>query len=484
MTLLNSADLQDFFGRPAQALLDLPDLLLEDLDQGQDFLIGLGSGSTSTRRSVIHIPAWDDVVHVVPESFLPEEEQRRRRQARAIRISESPVPESVQAIGTLMTFVDDVQDALLTAAIIARLVAVFYKPLLPAAVALGSAAEALNAFNLSAQLAAAPLTGKYRAQSATRQILGAQMVRGLRNRALQRAIPTVGEALQILQTTDQFFGVGLSLGPLVGLIVETIFGIPQGADFAFSSGIRYPPAAAVWLRPEYQAKAQDLELHGPIHQVGRAAGAAAWILGAEHGPTFSDRVDALVLLNITAELARGFLPEAKWQDLVLPSLPHPRRSSGQIKPRISLAVYAAGRDPIATESFPRPGNPRELSVPDQAAELLKCGPACVNRWLAEAPSKEARLFAEALAVDLPFRMIRAFEGPDAGFETHGTPEWRAVIDSLELGLRPPPMAMTETIQKYLSAAADLYRQDPSIRIPIPQLRALHASHFGPPPRRP
>jgi len=312
MPLLNSAELEDFFARPAAAALALPDLLLEDLERGQEWVIGLGSGSTSTRRAVIHIPGWDDVVHVVPEYLLPEAEQVRRRRDRARRISESPVPESVQAIGTLMTFVDDVQDALLTAAIIARLAAVFYKPLLPAAAGLGAAAEALNAFNLSAQLAAVPLTGKYRAQSSMRGILGAQVVRGLRNVRLQRAIPTVGEILQVLQTTDQFFGVGISLGPLVGVIVETIFGVPQGAEFAFSSGIRYRPADAVWLRPEYQRKAEALELHGPIHQVARAAGAAAWILGAEHGPTFSDRVDALVLLNITAELARGFLPESRW----------------------------------------------------------------------------------------------------------------------------------------------------------------------------
>lgn len=479
MTLLNSAELENFFARPAAAALALPDLLLEDLERGQDFAINLASGRLPERRGVIHIPGWDDVLHVVPEYLLPEQEQVRRRRERAIRISESPVPESVQAIGTLMTFVDDVQDSLLTAAILARLAAVFYKPLLPAAAGLGALAEAINVFNLSSQLAAVPLTGKYRAQSATRGILGAQVVRGLRNVRLQRAIPTVGEALQILQATDQWFGVGISLGPLVGLIVETIFGLPQGADFAFSSGIRYRPADAVWLQPSYQQRAERLELHAPIHQLTRAAGAASWVLGAEHGPTFSDRVDALVLLNITAELARGFLPEARWQDLVLPSLGRAIAPTTQIKPRIQISVYTAGRDPIATETFPIPGNPRELSVPDQAAALLKCGPACVNRWLGEAPSKEARLFAEALATDLPFRMIRAFEGPDAGFETHGTPEWRAVIDSLELGLRPPPGARSETNQAYLQEAAILYKNQADRKIPTRDLQALHRKHYPP-----
>lgn len=479
MSLFEPEEYSNLIGFPTDELLSLPSLLLEDLEQGVDFATNLAGGRLPQRRSVIHIPAWDDVLHITPESWLPEEEQLARRRRRAINISESPVPESVQAIGTIMTWVDDVQDALLTAAVLARLGAVFYKPLLPVATGLGAAAEAFNAFNLSAQLTAAPLTGKFRTTAVLPRLLGTQIIRGLSNRALQRAIPTVGETLQILQTTQQFFGVGLSLGPLVGFIAETIFGLPQGAEFAFASGIRYPPNDQVWLRPEYQEKAQALQLHRHLHSILRGAGAAAWLLGTEHGPTFSDRVDALALLNITADLAKGFLTEARWQDLVLPSLNRPRPASRQIKPRTSLEILRLGIDPTQRERFPTPGRDVAMSIDQQARTLLTCGPACVTRWLAEAPSKTTRLFAEQLATDLAPKMVRAFEGPGTGFQTHGTPDWRAVIDSLELGLRPRQDSRPEITQAYLAEAAALYLQDPTMPIPDRQLRALHAKHYPP-----
>lgn len=475
MSLLDGDTIQSIFEPPIEELLTLPDLLLDDLQKGTDFLSTLAAGKTPTRRGLIHIPGWDDVIHLYPESWLPEEEQLTRRRDRARRIAQSPTPESVRAIGTVMTWVDDVQDALVTASVLARLVAYFYKPALPVAAGLQQAAAALNIFGLTSQVGAITLTGKFRGQSLVRSLIGAQSARARAALRITRVLPTVGETVQILQTTDQLFGVGLSLGPLLGFVQDVIFGLPQGAAFAFGSGIRYRPKDELFLRPEYQAKAEALELHGPIGQVLKGATAAAWILGTEHGPTFSDRVDALAVLTLSAELARGFLTEAKWEDLVTPSLGRAIAPTRQIRPKTAIAIYTARGVPTAPESFPITGNPPELSIRDQAAALLKCGPTCVHTWLQEAPSRATRLFAEQLTTDLTPRMVRAFEGPGTTFETHNSPEWRAVIDSLELGLRPPVAAATETIQKYLDQAAALYRQDPTIPIPTRQLRAIHTA---------
>ncbi len=479
MSLLGRDTIQSIFDPPVQELLALPDLITADLERGSDWLKGLAAGRTPTKRGIIHVPGWDEFIHLYPEDWLPDEEQTRRRRDRAIRISQSPTPESARAIGTVMTWVDDVQDALVTASVLARLVAYFYKPALPVAAGLQSAAAALNLFGLSSQVGAITLTGKFRGQALVRSLIGAQSARARTALRISRVLPTVGESIQIAQTTDQLFGVGLSLGPLVGLISDTIFGAPAGAEFAFRSGIRYRPRDEVWLRPEDQAGAEALELHDPLHQILRGSTAAAWILGTRYGPTFSDRVDALAVLSLSAELARGFLTQAKWEDLVTPSLEIPRPASRQIRPRTAIVVYTQTGSTTAPESFPVEGNPKELSIRDQAEQLRRCGPACVHEWLQEAPSREARLFAEQLATDLTPRMTRAFEGPGTGFETHNAPPWRAVIDSLELGLRPPPGARSETNQAYLTEAARLYENETDRRIPDRELRALHRKHYPP-----
>jgi hypothetical protein len=479
MSLLDGETLAAIFAPPIEELLGLPDLLTEDLERGSVWLEGLAAGRTPTRRGIIHVPAWDDVLHIYPESWLPEDEQRGRRQERAIRISQSPTPESARAIGSIMTWVDDVQDALVTASVLARLVATFYKPALPVAAGLQSAAAALNLFGLTSQVGAITLAGKFRGQSIVRSLLGAQSARARSALRITRALPTIGEGIQILQTTDQLFGFGLSLGPYVGLIQDLIFGSATGATFAFHSGIRYRPNDELWLRRQDQDRAERLELHGPMHQILRAAGPAAWILGTKHGPTFSDRIDALAVLTLSAELARGFLTDSRWEPLALPLLSSPFPSSRQVRPKTAMAIYAATGIPSIPESFPVDGNPVAITIEQQAAALRECGPACVNDWIQEAPSREASAFANTLAADLAPRMIRAFEGPGTSFETHNSPPWRAVIDSLELGLRPPPGARSETNQAYLQEAALLYENQTDREIPDRELRALHRKHYPP-----
>jgi len=477
MTLLDGDSLSQLFAFPTDQLLALPDLLTTDLERGQDFVAGLASGQPPSRRPTVHIPAWDDILHIVPESFLPADEQASRRRDRAIRISQSPTPESVRAIGSLMTWVDDVQDALVTAAVLSRLVATFYKPALPVAAGVQAAAEAVNLFQLGAAVPAITLSGKFRGQSMVRALVGAQSAQAARSLRIGRVAPSIGELLQIAQTTDTLFGVGVSLGPIVGLFQDLIFGSITGAEFAFQSGIRYRPGDELFLREEDQHRAETLQLHRLLGSMVGAAPSAAWVLSSPDGVSYSDRVDSLVHLSLVAELARGFIPGSRWEPLVIPQAGLDRPSTAQVRPKTALEIHRLGLDPHATETFPTQGNPRRLSPRAQAALLAAHAPASLEAWLEEAPSKADRLFASQLAADLGFRMIRAFEGCPCDFVTHNTPAWRAVIDSFELGIKPPAGAPPAAAQAYITDAAALYAGDEDRRIPIRDLRALFAKHY-------
>ncbi|MFQ5986644.1 MAG: hypothetical protein ACE5KQ_04740 [Thermoplasmata archaeon] len=481
MTLLDGDSLSQIFELPLDDILALPDLLTEDLERGLNFILDDVQTRPPRRRPTIHIPGIDDIIHIIPETFLPQAEQDRRRRDRARRIAESPTPESVRAIGSILTFVDDVQDALVTASVLARIGATFLPRLRPIAVATGAAAEAINIFSLAGQVAATPLTGKFRAQRASVGLAGGQVARALSARTLAQALPTVGETVQILQTTDQLFGVGLSLGPIVGLFEDLIFGSLQGAEFAFQSGIRYRPNDELFLREEDQRRAEALDLLPLLAQITRGARAAAWVLASPPGLPFSDRLDSLALLSIIAELARGFLPESNWQPIVLPALDSERPATGQLRPQTIAVLRDLGITAADTETFPTEGNPAMLSTRRMAEVLLAQGPEPLSDWLSEGTSATARLFAEQLATDLPFRFIRAFEGPSVGFEVHGSPIWRAVLDSMELGLIPPRGSPDVQIRTYLENAADLYREEPDRKIPLRQLGELHTRIFTPPP---
>lgn len=479
MALFDTPELEDLFGAPIDDLLGLPELTLEEADQEEGFLRGLFDARPPERRPVVHIPGWDDVIHIVPESFLPQEEQDRRRRRRARNIADSPTPEAVRAIGTVMTFVDDINDALLTASVIARLGSVFYPPLRPFAVGLGTVAEALNIYGAVTDLAT-PTLGPKRITAWQRRVFrGGTVARAKAATTLARALPTVGETIQILQTTDQLFGVGLSLGPLVGLFQDTIFGLPQGAEFTFQSGIRYRKEDEIFLRQEDQRRAEELLLHSTLGRITRAAGAASWLLALPDGPTFDERADALVLLSLVAELARGFIPESRWEPPVLAAYDTPRPSTRAINPLTAVVIRQLGHDPEGTETYPVEGNPRALTPRQQSEIIAKTAPAVIDAWLSEARSPVERIFTETLMVDLPFRLIRAFEGPGVGFVAHSAPIWRALIDSLELGLLPPKDSSDENRLAYLSRVAEIYLEDPETPTPVDLVRQIFGQSFPP-----
>ena len=229
-----------------------------------------------------YTPSWRDVIHITPRPIITPEEREahrrairkglpsplspeqlaeiQRRKQRAIAISRSQIPEWRQRMITALTMIDDIQDAVATAAWLARAIGVFYPPALPVAGGLMTAATILDMIMLIDPLRWATKDLKRAVRDKQRaNPRGKTMRRGVqggtdakpwswgpqadkwardaatRNRAAGEAIskllpkkyrdawakaaqmaPTLAEAIQAAQTTDQFIGIGLSLGPIFG----------------------------------------------------------------------------------------------------------------------------------------------------------------------------------------------------------------------------------------------------------------------------
>lgn len=146
-----------------------------------------------------------------------------------LRMMDSPNPTWLNNIGTSLTFLDDVNDSCGTLSAIARIGA----HLLPKAVGkvlLGPAGWALLAADI-AQIAMtvmrSPLTRVMRKSalakaSATNPFC--KEARVSRSNRLKRIKPSKGEIIEALQVTNNVFGVGLSLGPIVGAVEEAFTG--------------------------------------------------------------------------------------------------------------------------------------------------------------------------------------------------------------------------------------------------------------------
>lgn len=146
-----------------------------------------------------------------------------------LRMMSSPNPRWVNNIGTTMTFLDDINDTAGTLAVVARTAA----HLLPKAVGrlfMGPAGWALSladVVGVAMSIARSPLdrlTRKSYLADGFNMNPFSKEAKVSRSKRLKRLKPSKGEIIEALQVTNNIFGIGLSLGSLVGAFLESITG--------------------------------------------------------------------------------------------------------------------------------------------------------------------------------------------------------------------------------------------------------------------
>ncbi|MBW2672659.1 MAG: hypothetical protein JRD89_04475, partial [Deltaproteobacteria bacterium] len=204
----------------------------------------------------IYVPGWSDIIHIKRERPLTQDEaiawinkewdyfseeryaqivaMKEERRRRFERMLASPTPDLLTNAASVMTALDNAQDALTTLAVLGRVAA----SLLPRAIArflegpvgwIFSASMIINYLRPTAILKLRCLTRKRIAHSTLRSNPFCNRIRIERARKLKRVLPTQGEICEILQTTDEVFGVGICLGPILGLIQDVFSGAWRAA---------------------------------------------------------------------------------------------------------------------------------------------------------------------------------------------------------------------------------------------------------------
>jgi len=179
--------------------------------------------------------------------------QKEKRKERYLQMLASPTPAVWQNAGSIMTAVDDAQDAISTLAALgnmARYVApkVLGKILAGPTGVLLVTSDLLNLIQSSAMYCMVPMYGKKGAEELARGSPKTLKMK-LKNRMRSKArLPTKSDWIQGLQTTDQVFGFGISLGPIVGLLQDIFFGTVR-TTFKKPPKIKLPiPDLGYWYK--------------------------------------------------------------------------------------------------------------------------------------------------------------------------------------------------------------------------------------------
>jgi hypothetical protein len=197
--------------------------------------------------NTVNIPGFSDVVHIIPKAQISAEERAAHlwatkrglpspltpaqiesltyKKFRFIKALASATPSWMKTYGAVATVLDNVEDALVTVTVFGR-IAVKLAPrllgrLVPGLGWILMGADILNAVNLISWGSAMTrgckqLHGGWQEKNPFHAKAAAA-----RTLKLNRTIPSFGEFLEIMQTTDQLFGVGLCLGGLMGIVTDT-----------------------------------------------------------------------------------------------------------------------------------------------------------------------------------------------------------------------------------------------------------------------
>jgi hypothetical protein len=178
---------------------------------------------------IIQIPGWDDVIKLGPLDPLTDEEKLKKTQRRIIALKKSPTPEVVQRLSSIANYIDDAEDILSTALVLSRpLLRRLPSKLIPG---LGWVLLLNDIFDLATWLLSSATPGMSGKRDSIENLRSLSFKRGVRMQDTQmflRTAPGIGALLEGLQAAETLTGVGISLGPLMGLMQDAIWGAMRG----------------------------------------------------------------------------------------------------------------------------------------------------------------------------------------------------------------------------------------------------------------
>jgi hypothetical protein len=196
--------------------------------------------------TAINIPGFADVIHITPQATISPEERaahifaKKRglpspltpaqvqaltiKKYRFLRALATPTPDWMQTYGAVATTLDNIEDALVTIAVLGKIAVrispALFRKAIPGLGWLLLGSDILNLANIFSWSSFSAMSGKRSIEALAEKNPFHAKAKARRTLKLNRTIPTFGEILEILQTTDQLFGVGLCLGGLVGLVTD------------------------------------------------------------------------------------------------------------------------------------------------------------------------------------------------------------------------------------------------------------------------
>lgn len=209
----------------------------------------------ATEGSTITVPGLEDIIQIhgvdpmtqdeekawkkKDWNYFPQrrlwdlQEKKRKSRERYLAMLHSPTPTVSMNAGAILTSLDNAQDALTVMSVLGRIAIKLAPRILGRAIAgpvgwIMTAADILNLGMMIGRNMTAPgmgyMAGKRAGESMTDGNPFSTKARVARAERVKKWFPTKGNLIELAQVTQNVFGVGISLGPIVGLMQDIMMG--------------------------------------------------------------------------------------------------------------------------------------------------------------------------------------------------------------------------------------------------------------------
>ena len=396
-------------------------------------------------KDIIHVPVWDPLTpaeikayktgkwgNIPPERRREIEDMEAYRRDRYEAMLRSPLPDILQSRASLMTALDDAEDALSTIGLVAKLIG----PLLPEAVAdviagpLGWALGAAGLLNLANQLLSPemkPLRGKRDLENFLRNNPFSKEGRAANVEDYLHKGLHWGSLLEAAQVTDNIYGVGVCLGPLMSLPVTIASGLVREA---MGQKVEWEVAKPDW---GYWGDAASKLLHSAMSIFGDAP----WLT--------DDEYMAMHIAVFAAQQYIGGYPEITraWQGIPHVSTLH-LRAPVPTNPITLKVIKDHGDDPLQYAVWPQTGRAWETHN-TLTKHTIKRAHANMHDWQQRNSHNLKGYYTACNMTEIPLQGIAYTTHPN-NLETGYSVPARGIFALLNANYRFPPGVTQQQIQ--------------------------------------
>jgi hypothetical protein len=263
------------------------------------------------------------------------------------------------------------------------------------------------------------------------------------NKRLARTLPTHGEMLEMAQTSDNMAGIGLSLGPLVGLLEDLIFGAIKGAPLKFSDQTITPEELDVIKQLGYDLLNLPMETLNSLEYLGNILTKTTYMIAAGEDLGIDDFLTAL-WANAQAyiESRRKELSYAisNLTETVKNWLFHSGQRTSKL---IKEALITQGINPSAPEGFPGVSIPPRATIREISEAYLTVCTSNIKKAEEKLSKDERGQFLASCISTIAHDTACFYCAEDGVIHETFSPELVVYTRAVDYGLEPPIWATNE-----------------------------------------